>query len=348
MIAKSRMAKIEGKLTPQQVILNWLAGVMRRFNSFDEWAEWVSEQPGSEAPLNKSAGAAREAVRVGMKGQPKESIYRAENQAIQEAHFLVRLFLNATQMLNRQAVHLELEAESCIFRLHLRFVQLAICRDVWEMLFFLRTDPKAAAALKNSPKRLMQRLEIYRLDGEEHWPGEEADVEAPAEAPSEQADRSWFSLMTDIDGLREEIIDLVTRAYLGRDVVEAIRRNYFAGQPVLFPASARYLEAVVEAVEGLAQRYNALVPRNPFRLCFAGRLEEGEPCEDEPTPEGLIDLEEIKATVAAKVRGTVAFDVRMAQAETLVGLSMNEEGYRLGLEAFRKQYGPSKQESTNG
>jgi hypothetical protein len=53
-------------------------------------------------------------------------------------------------------------------------------------------------------------------------------------------------------------------------------------------------------------------------------------------------LEEIKATATANVRRNVVHDVSMAKAETLAGLGMNEEGCRLGREAFRKHYGPRK------
>jgi len=333
MIARNRMAKVEGKLTPQQVVLNWVADKRRRFGSFEELGEWLIEQPGSEAPLNKTAKAAREAVRAAMKGQPKDAINEAEWQAVREAHFLVRLFINANEMLLRNIVPFRLEAEKCILKLRMRFIQLVICQDVREVLLLLRIDPNGARALENLPKRLTQRLEAYLPDNEEPLPQEEAIVDAPAEAPDEQGERSWFSEITDIGGLRDEIIDYAIKAYLVRGVIDALRRNYFAGQPIMLLGNSLYLEAVVKQAESLARQYNGLVPRNPFLPRF-------EPDEDETPPEGLIDLEEVKAAVAANVRRNVAHDVRMAQAETLAGLGMNEEACRLGREAFHKHYGP--------
>jgi hypothetical protein len=82
MIARNRIAKIEGNLTPQQVVLNWIADKMRRFSSFEELGLWGIEQPGSEAPLNKTAKAAREAVRAAMKGQSTGAIEEAVGHCV--------------------------------------------------------------------------------------------------------------------------------------------------------------------------------------------------------------------------------------------------------------------------
>ena len=344
MIAKSRVDKIEKGLTPQQVVLNWIADKMRRFSSFEELGEWQIEQPGSEAPLNKTAKAAREAVRAAMKGQPKGSIEHAEDRAIKDAHFLVRLFINANEMLIRNTVLFRLEAEKSVLRLRLWLMRLAVWQDVWETHFFLCNAPGKAAAIEAVPEWLMQRLEKYRLEGEEFWPRDEADVGPAAAAQGEQAEPSWFSELTDVGGLREEIIDYAIKAYLVSDVIEALRRSYFAGQPILFPANSRYLEAVVKQAESLVRQYNVWVPRNPFRLRLLQKPGDGEPTEDETPPEGLIDLEEIKSAAAANVRRNVAHDVSMAKAETLAGLGMNEEACRLGREAFHKHYGPKKPE----
>jgi len=82
MIAKSRMAKVEGKLTPQQVVLSWIADKRRRFGSFEEMGEWMIDQPDTEAPLNKTAKAAREAVRAAMKGQSTGAIEEAVGHCV--------------------------------------------------------------------------------------------------------------------------------------------------------------------------------------------------------------------------------------------------------------------------
>ncbi len=42
MTAKTRLAKIEKRLTPQEVVLAYLDEIMRRFDSFGNWTEWVS------------------------------------------------------------------------------------------------------------------------------------------------------------------------------------------------------------------------------------------------------------------------------------------------------------------
>ncbi len=308
MIAKNRMDKIAKDLTPQQVVLGWIGDKMRRFNSFHELGEWQIDQPCSEAPLNKMADLVCDAVRAAVKGQSKAALIEAEQRAVREAHFLVRLFINVNEKLVRDATQFDLEAKVILLRL--------------------------------------RRLAEYRRKGEEFYPRSDGSVASEAAVSEDENGPSLFTALTEGDRLREEIVEYAMKAFLSRGVVEAMQQNYFAGQSVLFPVEAKYLDAVVKQAEFLVQQYNFWVPSNPFRagLGSLSRCEanDAEPAEEETPPEGEIDLEKIKAAAATNVRRDLAFAVRMAQAETLAGFGMNEDGARLGREAFHKHYGPSK------
>ena len=87
MTAKTRLAKIEKRLTPQEVVLAYLDEIMRRFDSFGDWAEWVADRP-SEAPLIRVCRATTDAVRNTMKGRPRDVIAKARDGAVREAIFL--------------------------------------------------------------------------------------------------------------------------------------------------------------------------------------------------------------------------------------------------------------------
>ena len=342
MIVKSRMAKVEGKLTPQQVVLSLLAGIMRGFDSFLEWAEWVRDQPGCEAPLNKVTKAVLEAVRTAMKGRPREAIYAAQEQALREAHFLVRLFLRVQEMLQDQMSCLRDGAANCVLRMRLRHLHAVIDGDVREAIIFLHREPKPTSERLDGIGVLSRRLSEYFLDGLSDSVPQQHEKEAADDSdddPGGQTANSWFRMMTDVDEIRDCLVDHLSRAYLAREMVQTIRRTYFAGQAVLFREDANRLEETVKAAEKLAGLHNGMV------WCYAsspksdsGPGESGS-WNDEPPHERLIDLEATKANVAADVRRNVAFDVCMAKAETLIGLGDNEDGYRLARKGFLKRYG---------
>ena len=102
MTAKTRLARIEKRLTPQEVVVAYLDEIMRRFDSYSEWAEWVADRP-SEAPLIRVCRAATDAVRNTMRGQPREAVSKAVDHAVREAIFLGKLFLGVTHKLLEDA-----------------------------------------------------------------------------------------------------------------------------------------------------------------------------------------------------------------------------------------------------
>jgi len=345
MIVKSRMAKIEGNLTPQQVVLNWIADKMRRFSSFEELGLWGIEQPGSEAPLNKTAKAAREAVRAAMKGQPKDAINDAEWQAVREAHFLVKLFLRACEMLLEQARCYDSSLSICVLKMRLCGFRAMLDKDVREAIKLLRGGAKPVAARRGDIDRLSRRLEEYSLDP---LPGSSKARRQKKQAAGEPYDNapggtmdSWFRMRIGIDELRADIVDFLVKVRLTREMIQAISRTYFAGQPILFRKDSARLEKLVGAAKGLTTMYNVMLWTYDFRP-KGDDSPGGRPRPFEPPLDSLIDQEAVKEQVMANVRRNVAFDVCMAKAETLIGLGDNEEGYSLAKKGFLKRYGPRK------
>ena len=133
MTNKTRLAKVEKNLTPQQVVLAYLAEIMRRFDSFNDWGDWVAENM-AEAPLIKVARAAEDAVRNSVKGQPKERVAKAEEDAVREAIFLGKLFLNVTHKLLEDADNYRLQALFCARSLQLLLLKEAAGSETREII----------------------------------------------------------------------------------------------------------------------------------------------------------------------------------------------------------------------
>jgi len=112
MTAKTRLARIEKRLTPQEVVVAYVDEIMRRFDSYSEWAEWVADRP-SEAPLIRVCRATTDAVRNTMRGQPRDAVNKAVDRAVREAIFLGKLFLSVTQKLLEEVEPYRLRAVFC-------------------------------------------------------------------------------------------------------------------------------------------------------------------------------------------------------------------------------------------
>ena len=261
MIAKSRLAKIEKNLTPQQVVLAQLDEALRRFDSYQGWADWRLERP-DESPRSQAVSATRDAIRNTMKGQPKDAVAKAEDAAVREAVFLTTLLLNVRGELRGNQAAYGLEACVCA-----RGVQVLLLRDAI---------------------------------------GEDV--------------RSGDSLM----GIRDQVQDCVAKLYLHRRVVDVVRKHYFGDQPILFPSTARRLEALVDMAEVIVEEFNDFV-----RATFAA---------DGLRLGLLIDLEVAQDLARAALGKEIAFAVDRAKGETLIQVGLKEEGRRRLIDAYKKRF----------
>ena len=85
--AKRRIDKLVTGLTPKQAILLWLQEA-HAFNTIEELVHHLRTQPDSAAPLYKLPSQVSEGVKQTLKGQPREEINKAVNQAYKDVLFL--------------------------------------------------------------------------------------------------------------------------------------------------------------------------------------------------------------------------------------------------------------------
>jgi len=88
--ATKRVEKLESGLTPKQAILLWLQEA-HSFNGIEEYVRHLKIQPDSDAPIPRLTDQVAEAVKQTLKGQPREEIRRAVNQAHKDVLFLFYL-----------------------------------------------------------------------------------------------------------------------------------------------------------------------------------------------------------------------------------------------------------------
>jgi len=122
MTVKTQLANVRKKLTGQQAVLAYFANAIGRFDSFGAWAEHATLTKG-QAPLNKAAEAAKEAVRSVVKGRPREAAHAAEREAVRDAVFLALLFMDVARGPSERARRYSLEAALCAREVQLLLLQ---------------------------------------------------------------------------------------------------------------------------------------------------------------------------------------------------------------------------------
>ena len=125
MSSKRSLAGIEGWLTPQQIVLAYLAEMFGRFESYRRWADHVIQNP-TEAPIVKLRAAVREAASSKTSGRRKDQAAGLE-EAVREAVFLVELFMNVAGYLAEKVADYELQAAFCA-----RSLQVLCLEDAME------------------------------------------------------------------------------------------------------------------------------------------------------------------------------------------------------------------------
>lgn len=92
MTAKRRLARLEGALSPKAATLLWLTEA-HRFATLPAYVAWLIDQPVEAAPLVRIPEQAETAVRVALRGEPREAVQGAMRQAVRDAVFLVELVI---------------------------------------------------------------------------------------------------------------------------------------------------------------------------------------------------------------------------------------------------------------
>jgi len=224
MTGKSRLAKIETRLTPQQIVIAYLDEIMRRFGSFLDWGDWAAGNM-SEAPLIRVPKAAREAVHNTTTGLSRDSAAEGEEGAVREAILLVKLFLKVTGGLVDRAENYGLQASLCARGLQVLLLQEVIGQGPQGV-----EDSAGAEGMTS------------KLEGE-------LSLECPCLGFGRDC----------VADIRAQVQQHLGKLYLHRLVINAVRDNYFGGHPILFAAEAHRLEGLIETAEALSDEYNGFV-----------------------------------------------------------------------------------------
>src|SRR5450759_3236808 len=76
MIARRRLAKLEGALSPKAATLLWLTEA-HGFGSLEAYVDWLVDQPADAAPFWRVPEQAEHAVRAAMRGEPRSAVEAA-------------------------------------------------------------------------------------------------------------------------------------------------------------------------------------------------------------------------------------------------------------------------------
>lgn len=90
MSAGTRLAKLEGALSPKEATLAWLAEA-HQFPTLEAYVGWLVDQPTEAAPFWRVPEQAERAVRAAMRGEPRAAVEAAAHQTVRDAVFLVEL-----------------------------------------------------------------------------------------------------------------------------------------------------------------------------------------------------------------------------------------------------------------
>ena len=307
MTAKSQLGQVQKKLTGQQAVLAYFADAVRRYDSYESWAEEVMLTKAT-VPTIRAAELAKEAARGAAKGQSREAAFDAERDAVRDAVYLACLFMDAAGGFPQREPRYGERASLCA-----REVQLLI----------------------------LQQL-LPGGEGETRAAGSTADegngASRATDATSTPA-AMWAlgSLSERAAAVRSQIEDHLAVLYMERSTAAAIQRNYFAGQPVLFRRDARRLEAAIGTAEAIAEEFNDFVRSLPAQDYDASPNPASHGRSD-PRDGLCIDLSAVKRTARSQLRAQITFIVNVAKAQALAKLGRDEEGYDLGVRAFRSRY----------
>jgi hypothetical protein len=159
-----------------------------------------------------------------------------------------------------------------------------------------------------------------------------------ADPPAENIARRTLagSFRGRILAVRHRISDYLARSYLLRLAVPAIRRTYFADQPVLFQRDAEQVDAVVETAEMIADEYDDFAKGLPHPNATSPAAS---PADHAPAaaPDALtIDLGAAERLAKSKVREEASVVAQMAKVGALFKVDQGDAGWALARRALRR------------
>jgi hypothetical protein len=88
----TRLARLEGTLSPKEATLAWLAEA-HQFPTLAAYVGWLVTQPPEAAPFWRVPEQAERAARASLRGQPRDVVEAAAHQAVRDAVFLLELVI---------------------------------------------------------------------------------------------------------------------------------------------------------------------------------------------------------------------------------------------------------------
>jgi hypothetical protein len=106
---RRRIDKVEGSLTPRQVVLLWLEEATQ-FSSLREYVLSIKDQPNSAFPLFRLPDQVEQSARRAMRGKPHDEVERAVRSSVRDVAFLYYLVvqINSRELMERRANSLHL------------------------------------------------------------------------------------------------------------------------------------------------------------------------------------------------------------------------------------------------
>jgi len=109
--AASRLAKLEGSLTPTQLVLRWLSEA-HAFDDPEAYTRWLFDQSPRQFPLDRLARQATEGARAALRGRSAEqeaAVRRALRATVFRFELALRLTVEAEETLERETfIHVAL------------------------------------------------------------------------------------------------------------------------------------------------------------------------------------------------------------------------------------------------
>lgn len=311
MTTHSRIDRLKEHLTPQQAVLCFFREAMGRFDSYTAWAERVFVRQGG-IPLVSLVEAVSKGDRHSARPRRGDEDAEKEKDAAHEAVFLIRLLFHVTDVTERQLA--DLKSQETV---NLQDVQLLLLRDL-----YLRAGAAAREFVESDAARTEERNEQAKALLK-HFAVEGISTSAHASPDSLRA-------------IRDRLLMHAVKAYLLRDVISVIRKNYFADTPVLFPAAVQRLERTVSNAEALAALFNEFVPallRDERR-----DLDVPAPCES-PEDDLQVNLAEAEKIAARSLRENAIFIVEFTRGAVLHEVkSEGRTGYSKMLRAYVRAF----------
>jgi len=100
-----RLAKIDGTLTPTQLVLRWLAEA-HAHDSLEAYVRSILDAPGHQQPIDRLCREAHDGAQARLRGKPAEQVRAAVRSALRETVFryelVLRIYVTTHELLDRE------------------------------------------------------------------------------------------------------------------------------------------------------------------------------------------------------------------------------------------------------